>query len=311
MRRWAFLAAAVTLLLTSCASRPGTPRARGLSLPVDVATSQMEALPLLLGVHFGPFRLSPVRVSVPRALADLRSGRVTAAVMPPFALIQATAPLTVVERLASADDDVLLWHGEATRFRWEDLRSAVVYATPGSAPALRAALRPYLQSLRTPPTILPGGVGAFAGSPESFLVAPEAEAIRLVAHRRAQVAQTLAVETGPWPAAVLVVANPVRQRWPRLVQAVVQEIWQNAVDLDQMAPPEAARRLLPSFPSLTTGELQRAIVALRRAGVLPDDPRVNPPGGSRLAVVFPQIDWARFLKAVDDRLAETALKKVF
>jgi len=301
----------VAVLLTGCAGLQPPRGALRLTLRIDVAVSRMEALPLLLGLRFGPFKVALDFVGRSRALSDLREGRALAAVVPPSSLLRSPSSFTLLERVASADDDVLLWHGETERFRFQDLRQAVVYATPEGAEALSAVLRPYLPLIRKAPEVVPGGVQAFLGHPASFLVAGEALAARLEAHGRAHLAQAFAVETGPWPAAVLVMAQTTPARWPRLTAALVRALWQNAVDLDEMAPGEASQRLQPDFPTLGREELRDAFAFERRVGVLPSDPRVDPPSGSRLEVVFPQIDWTSVLGAVDDRLADEALQTTF
>jgi len=302
----------VLLLATACGYAPEHPGVfpRGPVLFVDVATPRMSALPLYLGVRAGPISIVPRQVSSTEALSDLRSGRAFAAVVSPLDVAASPTGLVVLERLASSSPFLLLSHRSAF-FHWQDISGrAIVVAGTGEAD-FEAAAASYREAIRVPPVLIRGGEKEFTSLPDGFLVAPSPFANGLIASRKAALAVSLGAETGPWPSAVLVMSTGASMRWPRLTAFVVRSLWQNAVAENEASLPSLAARLAPAFAGTPPAVLRDALALMRHVGVLPTDPRVDPPQGSRLAIVFPGVDWQPFLSDLDQKDAERALRVVF
>lgn len=303
---------AVLLLAASCGrpSPPARPAVPGPVLPVDVATPRMAAVPLYLGVRAGPVALRARQVPALQALADVRDGRAFAAVVSPLAVAASPAGLVVLERLASSTPFLLLAHASAF-FHWQDVSGAAVVVAGDGQAVFEAAAAPYAHAIKEPPVLLAGGVREFAAFPTGFLVAASPFANALVAQHRAHLALALGAETGPWPAAILVMSARTAARWPRLTAFVVRSLWLNALTENEADLPALVKRLAPAFPGTPPGVLRQALALMRHVGVPPTDPRVDPPDGPRLGIVFPGVDWRPFFADLDQKDAETALRRVF
>lgn len=285
---------------------------KGLHLTIAVATDPAEALPLLMGVHFGPVSIVWEVMSPQAALQALEEGKVLAAVLSPAQVLGAGRPLRVVERLASSGDEALVWRTPGgVLFHWADLQGRVVISPPSSVADFEAALRPYGDVVKIPPSLTTGTVTDFLGGKGDFYVAKEPEASLLILQGRASLAQPLAAETGPWPSAVLCMEPGVATAWPRLGRAIIRALWENALTLDRSTAQQLADRLQADFPGVPRSALVAAFTRLRQMGVFPADPRVRPPTGSRLSVVFPEVDWQPFFHEVDDHLADQALRTTY
>lgn len=302
----------VLLLAAACGYAPGRPRVslRGPVLFVDVATPRMSALPLYLGISAGPVSVVPRQVSSTHALADVRSGRAFAAVVSPLDVAASPTGLVVLERLASSSPFLLLSHQSAF-FHWQDVSGRAVFVAGEGEAVFEAAAASYRDAIRAPPLLIAGGEKEFASFPDGFLVAPSPLANGLIASRRAALAVVLGAETGPWPSAVLVMSTGTSRMWPRLTAFIVRSLWQNAVTENEASLPSLVARLAPAFAGTPPTVLRDALALMRHVGVLPTDPRVDPPQGSRLAIVFPGVDWRPFLSDLDQTDAERALRLVF
>lgn len=302
----------VLMLMASCGYAPQQPPAtlRGPILPIDVATARMAALPLYLGVRAGPIFVRPRQTSTSSALADVRSGRAFAAVVSPLDVASSPGGLVVLERLASSSPFLLLSHHGAY-FHWQDVSGTAVIVNGHGEAVFEAAAASYRHAIKVPPVVVAGGEKEFASFPDGFLVTASPLANALLASRKAYLAVALGAETGPWPSAVLVVSSRTAKRWPRLVAFVVRSLWQNALAANEDGLSALAARLQPAFAGTSPAVLRAALRLMRHVGVPPTDPRVDPPQGSRLGIVFPAIDWQPFFNDLDQKDAEAALERVF
>ncbi len=295
----AFLAA--LLLLSGCgASRPVAPLPE---VPVGNLGAPLALAPLLLGAG-GPGTL--LSGSGPRGLAS------PFLVAPATDLPQLSAQgFTVIGGLCRTSPQTLLWHGD-TVFGWTDLARGPLYLAPGADPrTLAIAVARYKGVLDKLPTVLTaqGGVRAFQQDPAGFLLAPEPLASSLVAKGKAEIAQPLADELGPYPTCLVFTRSQVLHQDPLLVLALLRRL--NAGLLEIAA--ESPRRELPELralaPTLPATAILRAMAVAREEQLFRDTVLLDPQDLRLLHDEIAPGVWPR--GAIDLGPARTALERPF
>ncbi len=279
MRRLA-LAALLALALGGCGAAPAPQRP---ALALGLVGEPLAAAPILLAQDEVPLPL------------EIRRG--AAALTAPYLL----APSSVLPELArqgwvvlgaacATPPDVLLWH-EGGLFGWSALDKQSLYVAPGAdAGALGAAIARYrgVISPLPEPTAQRGGIAGFEEDPGSFLLAPEPTAADLLVSGRAELAQPLPDELGPYPTCLVLAQAKVLQADPllseRLLRAMNLGLWRFATE----SPGQIALALRPLSPATSPAGLLRSVLTARREDVFPTSVTLSAAVTSALVSEFPR-----------------------
>ncbi len=252
----------LALLLAACGSEAPAPR--GPAVPVGNLAAPIALAPLLLGSG------DPATVLAGNGASGLAAPFLVA---PSTELPHlASQGFTAVGGLCRTSPQTLLWHGQ-TVFSWADLAQGPLYAAPGSdLGTLAVALARYKGVLEKLPKVqaVAGGVKTFLDDPTGFLLAPEPLASALVSKGRAEIAQPLADELGPYPTCLVFARASVLRNDPLLVVALLRRL---DLGLLQIAA-ESKKRELPDLralaPTLPATAILRAMAAASEEGIFRD-----------------------------------------
>lgn len=272
---WLCLVTLAPWILAGCGQAASPTPA--VTLQVAVAVPRLMAASLyLFAQHTGAaVTLRLRRQSVPQVTRQLERGTLAAAVVDPLTCLALGERVRVLAVLAGRDGNAIVGH-TAPPWIWSDLRQRTVLVPPD--PSTRLLLERTVALFDIPnaqlPRLVEGPADQFLSRAGDFAVLPLPEAAALAERKQAYIDSLLGVETGPWPAALLVVPTQETDD-PVLLQWLV-----NGVATHELALLDRPAKLLlpalePVYPGLSPQALLKAVTLYQRYHVFTADPRLT------------------------------------